>query len=81
MASDYESWLKGSHPSEKPTRAASVYLFNERSGRLIHDHGKLGMDLKIPERYVIVRQVLLESPWRAFEPTWGYVEDLAINIF
>jgi VanZ family protein len=80
LALDYESWLNDSHPSEKPIRADSLYLFNERSGRLIRDHGKSGIDLQIPERYVIVRQVLLESPWRAFEPTWGYVEDLTINV-
>jgi VanZ family protein len=81
VAMDYEFWLHSSRPSEKLIRADSLYLFNEGSGQLVHDNGKSRIDLQIPERYVIVRQVLLESPWRAFEPTWGYVEDVAINIF
>jgi VanZ family protein len=77
IASDYLSWTRDSRFSGS---AASLYLFNERSGRIVHDQGISGIDLQIPERYVIVRQILLESPLRAFEPTKGYVEDLAINV-
>jgi VanZ family protein len=77
MASDYLSWTRNSRLSGS---AGSLYLFNERSGRIVHDQGISGIDLQIPERYVIVRQILLESPLRAFEPTKGYVEDLAINV-
>jgi hypothetical protein len=81
LASDHESWMSGSYPFGNAIRADSLYLFNEHSGRLIRDHGKSEIDLQIPERYAIVRQTLLESPWRAFQPTWGYVEDLTINVF
>ena len=80
MVLDYKSWLNQARPSESPRRADSLYLFMEHSGRLIRDYGTSGIDLQIPERYVITRQVLLESPLRAFEPTPGYVEDLVINI-
>ena len=80
MGLDYKSWLNQARPLESPRRADSLYLFNEQSGRLIRDYGTSGIDLQIPERYVITRQVLLESPLRAFEPTAGYVEDLVINI-
>jgi glycopeptide antibiotics resistance protein len=65
---------------ESPRRADSLYLFNEHSGRLIRDYGTSRIDLQIPQSYVITRQVLLESPLRAFEPTPGYIEDLVINI-
>lgn len=76
MALDYESWRSRAVPA----KADSLYLFKEHSGRLIHDHGTARINLQIPKRYVIVRQVRLESPLRAFEPTHGYVEDIAINI-
>jgi hypothetical protein len=80
MASDYESWKSQARPLESPKKADSLYLFKERSGKLVRDYGTAGVDLKIPERYVIARQTLLESPLRAFEPSLGYVEDLAINV-
>ena len=79
IAADYKFWTGGPTRSESP-RPNSLYLFNERSGRIVRDHGLAAIDLQIPERYVIVRQVMLESPLRAFEPEWGYVEDLIINI-
>lgn len=81
MALDYESWMNQARPLESPKKADSLYLFNEHSGMLIRDHGTSGINLQIPERYVIVRQNLLESPVRAFEPSLGYIEDVLINVF
>jgi glycopeptide antibiotics resistance protein len=49
-------------------------------GNVIADHGSSEVNLFIPERYLIARQTLLESPWSAFEPTSGYVQDILINI-
>ncbi len=80
MELDYRSWTNQAKPPESPRKADSWYLFNEHSGRLIRDYGTSGIDLQIPERYVVVLQLLLENPLRAFEPNRGYVEDLVINL-
>ncbi len=77
---DYRSWTNQARPLESPRKPDLLYLFNEHSERLIQDHGTSRINLQVPERYVIVRQTLLEIPLRAFEPTRGYVEDLAINV-
>lgn len=78
---NYSSWATNGHPDEGQSgKPDALYLFDEREGDLIRDHGESSVDLSIPRRYVIAHQILLESPWSAFEPTRGYVEDIAINI-
>ncbi len=77
----FQSWVKWGHPDEDVSgKPDALYLFDEEAGHLIHDHGFSGVNLSIPERYVVAQQVLLDSPWDAFEPTWGYVQDILINI-
>jgi len=79
---NYQSWRNTGRPAESGSdKPDALYLFNEGGGRLVHDHGSSGVSLYIPQRYIIAQQILLESPWRAFEPTWNYIEDIFINIF
>ena len=78
--SNYEFWSRAGHPSEAAGTPDALYLFDEQGGRLVRDHGVARVNLTIPERYVIANQILLESPWHAFEPTRSYVKDLVINI-
>lgn len=39
-----------------------------------------GIDLYIPERYLVVHQTLLELPWNEFRRQWSYLKDVLINI-
>ena len=69
-----KSWVKSGHPEENVSgKPDALYLFDEDEGNLIHDRGSSGVNLSIPERYVVAQQILLDSPWNAFEPTWDYV--------
>ena len=78
---DYRSWVNNGRPGERALgKPQALYLFTENGGRTVRDHGTSGVNLDIPERYAIARQVLLESPWSAFEPTRAYVNDILINI-
>jgi hypothetical protein len=78
---NFKSWVKSGHPDENVTgKPDALYLFDENQGHSIRNHGSSGVNLSIPERYVIAQQTLLELPWNAFEPTWGYVQDILINI-
>ena len=78
---NYRSWRNSGRPDESiGAIPAALYLFDERDGRLIRDHRKSGVNLSIPERYRVVRETLYESPWSAFQPTMGWVNDVLVNV-
>ena len=78
---NYWSWRNTGQPADNVSgKPVALYLFDENGGKRIRDHGFSGVRLSIPERYMIAQPTVLESPWRAFEPTWDYVQDIGINI-
>ncbi len=60
--------------------ATAIYLFNERSGNIIHNAIRPGIDLSIPNRFSLLHQKFLEPFWREYKLGWAYWTDLAINI-
>jgi hypothetical protein len=58
----------------------ALYLFDELQGRVVHDRSGSGIDLTIPERYMILREKFLEPPWKEFHRHWGYWKNVLINI-
>jgi VanZ family protein len=58
----------------------ALYLFDERAGEVVRDHGRSGIDLSIPKRYAILDQVFLEPPWTEFNPSWSYWKSVLVNI-
>jgi hypothetical protein len=78
---DDRSWAKTGRPAENISgKPDALYLFDENGGEIVGDHGTSGVNLYVPARYTIAQQTMLESPWRAFEPTWPYLKDILINI-
>jgi len=78
---NFHSWTKNGRPSTSGKESqAALYLFNERSGSVIHNSAGPAPDLYIPDHYLIVRPTLLEVPWKEYHPGWGYYEDILINI-
>ena len=77
----YNSWTKNGRPaiSEKGGPAA-LYLFDEKAGSVIHNRAGSAPDLYIPDHYLIVRQTLLEVPWKEYHPGWSYYQNVLINI-
>jgi VanZ family protein len=63
------------------TKPYSLYLFNERTGTIVHDFGAADIDLEIPKYYFVLHPGFLVPFWREFRPNLHYVEDVAINIF
>ena len=76
----YTLATKGRYPVENE-RAAALYLFDEHSGNVVHDHGTSRVDLYIPEKYTILHEKLLEPAWREFDLRWGYWKRALINVF
>lgn len=77
----YESWTRTGHPDlTGDERAVALYLFDERSGSVIHNHAGSGANLYIPMRYMELHHTLLERPWNEYYPGWGYAKDILVNI-
>ena len=58
----------------------ALYLFDEHAGRVIHNQVSSGPDLYIPDRYLVLDQILLQPFWQEFHPTRGYLKDVLMNI-
>lgn len=77
----YASWTKEGMPALTPDDACvALYLFNERSGRVIHNRVGSENDLYIPPHFLVLRQTVLDPVWRAFNWSRGFWKDAFINI-
>ena len=61
-------------------RSVALYLFDEHSGNVVHNHGGSKVDLYIPEKYAILHEKFLEPAWKEFNLSWGYWKSALINI-
>lgn len=78
---NFVAWTTSGEPQiSGDERAEAIYLFNEHSGRVIHNHVPSGINLHIPDRYVVLDQEFLTPFWKEFDPTWNYAEDVLVNI-
>ncbi len=81
VQSSYRSWLTTGRPDDRNgERPGALYPFSEKGGSVVRDHGPAGVNLTIPELYSNIQRTWLESPRLAFEPRWGYLDDIVINI-
>lgn len=81
VAQRYQDWTqRRESPNANNGRAAAFYAFRERAGRTIHDEGTSGIDLYIPEQFLVVNHLLLEPPWSEMYTSHSYLKDCAINI-
>jgi hypothetical protein len=77
----FETWTANGRPEIAPNeRVLALYPFDEHEGRVVHDRASSGINLYIPERYLIVREKFLEPPWKEFYPRWAYWKNVGINI-
>ena len=77
----YQTWTEKGRPDVSDNeRAVALYLFDERAGRVIHNHVPSGSDLYIPDRYLILDQTFLCPFWLAYHSGWSYWSDVLVNI-
>lgn len=77
----YKTWTIGSMPEIEPAEScAALYLFDERTGRIIQNRVSRSTDLIIPTRYLILNQSVLDPIWRAFNWSKGFWKDAIINV-
>jgi hypothetical protein len=80
VSQHYDAWTTNRQTAIKNEGAAALYLYNERTGSVVHNQMNSGRDLQIPERYIVLDAPFLELPWDEFRPSWGYYKDVLINI-
>jgi len=77
----YESWTTSGSPAlSDREHAVGLYLFNERSGDIVHNSIATGINLEIPARYRLVHQMFLQPFWHEYKPKGSYWKDILINI-
>jgi hypothetical protein len=77
----YESWTKAAAPAINSGDACiALYLFNEHSGRVVHNRVRTENDLFIPPNYLVLQQTVLDPVWRAFNWSRGFWQDAFINV-
>jgi VanZ family protein len=77
----YDSWVEKGRPDVlEDDRPVALYLFEEHGGHVVHNQVSSRTDLYIPDRYLLLDQIFLQPFWQEFRPSWGYWEDVLINI-
>jgi len=77
----YETWTKGGRPDiSEEDSALALYLLDDRGGKFLHNQIPSGINLYIPERYLVVDKYFLEPFWMEYRPSWGYCQDILVNI-
>jgi VanZ family protein len=78
----YESWTRKGRPQIAVEEGnTALYLFDEHSGRIIKSTSGSGPDLDIPQKYAVLGQIVLESPWSEFRRSQsGYLRAIVKNI-
>ena len=81
VAGHYQDWTQKEKPAVAESESTiALYLFNERTGKIIRNQVRSGIDLYIPDHYLVVHQTLLESPWREFHTQKTYLKNALINV-
>ena len=77
----YSSWTKSGTPVlSAGDSCVALYLFDEHGGRVVHNRARGENDLYIPTKFTILRQSVLDPPWRAFNWHAGYWKDASVNL-
>jgi len=77
----FATWTSTGRPDiSKDEHAEALYLLDERAGRVIHNQVPAGINLYLPERFLVVDQIFFKPFWEEFHPDWDYAKDILINI-
>jgi hypothetical protein len=69
----YQTWTKRGRPEiYRDERNLALYLFGERTGKIIHDSAGSGVNLYIPDKYMVLDQIFLEPFWKEFRMSRSY---------
>ena len=77
----YQTWTQGERPEiSEDDRNVALYLFDERAENVVHDRAGWGVNLYIPEKYMVADQIFLEPFWKEFSMSRSYWGSALKNI-
>jgi len=77
----YETWRHDERPKiSEDERNIALYLFDERAGAVVHSQTRPGVNLNIPEKYVVLDRIFLEPFWTEFSMSRSYWSAVLKNI-
>jgi VanZ family protein len=77
----YLTWTKNGRPDiTENERNIALYLFDEKTGSVIHDRAAAAVDLHIPETYAVVDKIALEPLWKESSFSRSYWKNNLINV-
>ena len=81
VSGSFADWTKGGQPhSAKSENVVARYLFNERSGNVVHNQVDSATNLLIPGRFFLLHEQFLEGPWHEYQPGWHYWKNVLVNV-
>jgi VanZ family protein len=80
VARHYLQWTQHEASLSRTDQMLAFYLFDEHSGRIVHNQVPREPDLYIPAHFQVPQKKILAAPWKEFTPDLNYVFDLLINI-
>jgi hypothetical protein len=76
---NYADWTTAGQPKAlAEEQATAVFRFNERTGTVVHNQVRGGIDLYIPDHYLVLHPPFLEALWRPADWDW---KDALVNVF
>jgi VanZ family protein len=77
----YQTWTQELQPEIfADDRNVALYLFDERAGKVVHDRAGSGIDLYIPEKYLVLDKIFLKPFWTEFSMSRSYLGAALKNI-
>ena len=77
----YEDWTQHGQPTvSKAEKILALYLFREREGNKAHSEVPSGIDLTIPQRFLVIDQLFFQSPVSEFHTQGSYLKNALINV-
>lgn len=75
------TWTHRGQPVIAPAeQIIALFLIREGKGNVVHNESKRGVDLYIPEHFVVLHETFLESPAKEFRLTFSYWLSVLKNI-
>jgi VanZ like family/Concanavalin A-like lectin/glucanases superfamily len=81
VSESFVDWTTGSKPDlAKSEGLVARYFFDEGKGSVVHNQVDWATNLLIPERFFVLHERLLETPWVEFRPGWPYWKNVGVNV-
>lgn len=78
---NYRGWTQqGQRIVSESEKVLALYLFREHKGNMVHGEAPSGIDLTIPQRFVVIDQLLFQSPISEFYTQGSYLKNVLINV-